>query len=154
MLPGVLLAGPASEVAAAEDEGSTSELIEDYIEDGEAPAARDRMSALSDVKLANDRYIISRSPLGINALADLVVLRPVNIGLGVFAAATYVIAFGPTLASSADAHSELVDDLLVEPWRLIWYRPLGSPLDYRARDAVTPAEPLPGDTEIEIPIEG
>jgi hypothetical protein len=154
VLPGVLLGGPAIGVATAAEDDSTLTIIEEYVEDEQAPATREQLETLSDVRLADDRYLISRSPLGLNALADLAVVRPVNIGLGVFSAATYVLAFGPTLASSADAHSKLVDDLLVEPWRLMWRRPLGSPLDYRARDAAESVEPVPGDTEVEIPIEG
>ena len=58
-------------------------------------------------------------------MADLLVLRPLTVGLGMVGASMYAIAAVPTLISAPDKHAQLQDDLLFSPWRFIRDRPLG-----------------------------
>ena len=116
---------------ASEASADTAQTVEG---DAQDVAKSERMRALSEVRFGKGTDMFSLPPAGINTLADALVFRPVNAGLGVLSAVTYVIAVGPTLAFEPDRHDELVNSLLVEPWLLIWKRPFGSPLDYRASE--------------------
>jgi hypothetical protein len=142
-------------LADQHEESSDEVEIEEYkggtvdpADEQEAESEQERMRAMSDVRFGTDTHFFSRVPIGLGRMGDLLFFRPLNIALGGIAAATYVIAVGPTLAFEPNAHDKLADDLLIEPWRLLWKRPLGGPLDYRARDKVAAAE-----GEAEIPIE-
>jgi len=68
---------------------------------------------------------LDRSPLTLNRLGDLAVLRPATAALGVLGAATYVVVAGPTLIFDGSKHAALRDDLLYGPWRNLRDRPLG-----------------------------
>lgn len=153
----VALAGSASadhheeasdEVEIIEYTGGTLEGEEEAVAD--PSATREQMRTMADVRFGPDTHFFSRVPFTINRMGDLFFLRPVNLSLGLVGALTYGFAFGPTLISDADKHDELVDGLLVEPWRMLWNRPLGGPLDYRAASSEQPAAEIPAQQDLPI----
>jgi len=149
-------------VAASADHHETAtddepeEKIEDYtggsVDPNSADAqdddtVRERLGTMSEIRFGSDTNILSRVPWGLDRWGDLLLVRPVTISLGIVSGMTYGIAVGPTLVFDPDSHDKLQDDLLIEPWRLLWKRPLGGPLDFRARDVADVME------SEEIPIE-
>ncbi|MEE2662958.1 MAG: hypothetical protein VX681_02470, partial [Myxococcota bacterium] len=80
------------------------------------------------VLLPDELLGIDRSPVTLNRMGDLVVLRPLTVGFAALGAVTYGIAAGPTLIVNPDAEKKLREQLLYDPYRFIRDRPLGEPM--------------------------
>ena len=136
--------GPAIADAVDEDMAGEVEIpMDDSAEEGEEGEegeddAPEHMRSLSDVRWKPNEMPatlflgpiwgaagIERAPVGLNRMADLLILRPLTVGLGMVGASMYVLAAVPTLVSAPDKHAQLQDDLLFSPWRFIRDRPLG-----------------------------
>jgi hypothetical protein len=171
----VPLASSPGAARADHHEGAEDIEIQTYAggtEDGEQEVAEEteRMGALSDMRWGSDNPVeraagsltvlgfeplslldfrwmgIDRFPIGLDRIADLVILRPVVAGLGALSAVTYAIGVGPTLLANPDGHAAMRDQLLYSPWRFMRDRPLGEPMPVATEVAAQTAE-------VEIPID-
>ena len=146
-----LTAGPTLADAIDEDMAGEVEIpMDDSAEAaGEADdeAAPERMRALSDVRWEPNEMPataffgpvwgaagIERAPVGLNRMADLLLLRPLTVGLGVIGAGMYALAVGPAMIAAPETHHDMVDDLLLSPWRFLRDRPLGEAMPETGED--------------------
>lgn len=128
-----LLALPASlalpraasaEGDAADDGAATSGgLDEDLAELGD-----EDVEALDHEHLSSLRQY-GWSPLAIDRFPDLVLARPLGLGLAVLGTLTYGIAAPVNAITHPGTNRELTDALLIGPYRWVFTRPIGAAVD-------------------------